>query len=121
MKACSLSARSLVLLCLFALQLQLFASSAIACKHAGAADEGIAQACAMHPGSSAPPGADDTDVMLDCQKCVLALVFGACYQITSASQVGLSIIPSIDVGNDLGHFYDFVLDAPDRPPISLQG
>ena len=120
MKASSLSARSLVLLCFFALQLQLFASSAIACKHAGAVDGGIAEACAMHPGGSAPSGVDDTDVMLDCQKCVLALVFGACYQMTSASQVGLSIIPSIDVGNDLGHFYHFVLDTPSRPPISLQ-
>ena len=114
------SARFLILLCLLALQLQLFASFALACEHAGAVGDGTFGACPLHLGPSAPGGLDTIDAMPDCQKCVLGLSLAVYHQIAPASPVGLFGIPPIEAGSGPKHFYDFFSDRPDRPPISLQ-
>jgi hypothetical protein len=110
----------LVLLCALTLQLQLFASSAMTCKYAGTLDDGTAISCPFHWVAPASQGIDNAGSMLDCQKCVLGFFLSGCHPIGSTYFSSFFRIPHIDVGGDLKHFYDFVPDWPDRPPISLQ-
>lgn len=119
MRAHRSSARFLILLCFFALQMQLFASAAMACKHAGPADGASYSACPVHKIQSSTLGADDQGLILDCQKCVLGLVFGGCH----GTMPGLVTGPAENISEDpsirFKHFYHFVPDRLFRPPISL--
>lgn len=112
--------RTLILLCLLALQAQMVASSAMACKHSRTAGDQTVSVCPFHDGDSAPRGAGDTDEMLDCQKCVLGLFFGVYHPMAPASSVGVTSISPVEAGIAFKHFYHFVPDRLYRPPISLR-
>lgn len=114
-----MSARSIVLLCLLALQLQLFASSAIACRHTVDANDQSAAACVHHLGATISGDVDPADAMLDCQKCVLGLFFGVCHQVASASPAHYGVFRSVEVETGPKHFYRFIPDRSGRPPILL--
>jgi hypothetical protein len=120
MRAHRPSTRILILLCLLALQTQLFASSAMACKHVRTTDDRTASVCPFHEGESASPrAADDTDAMLDCQKCVLGLFFGVYHLIAPTSSIGLADKAPVEAKSGFKHFYRFDPDRLYRPPISL--
>ena len=112
-------ARFLILLCLLTLQVQLLASSTMACKHARA--NGAALSCPLHMGASASADADKADSLLDCQKCALGLFLGCCHQLVSAYWPSPPPISHVKSARGPDHFYHFVPDRMIRPPISLQG
>lgn len=111
-------ARTLILLCLLALQTQLLASSAMGCEHSRAPNGQTGDDC-FHVGDSMPWGADGTDAMLDCQKCVLGLFFGVYHPMVPASSVGRASISPVEAGSGFTHYYLYVPDRLYRPPISL--
>jgi hypothetical protein len=112
------STRILIVLCLLALQAQMVASSAMACKHSRMAGDQTVRVCPYHVGDSVPRGAGDTDEMLDCQKCVLGVFFGVHHPMPPASLVGVTSKPPLGAGIVFKHFYLFVPDRLYRPPIS---
>ena len=114
-----ISTRALILLCLLALQLQLFASSAFACRHAAGASDEIDAACALHLGATDSGRVDPADDMLDCQKCVLGMFSGACHQVASASSSEPGVFRSVEVEAGPKHFYRFIPDRSGRPPTLL--
>lgn len=121
MKVHRLSTRGLILLCLLALQLQIFASSAIACKHARMADEAGVPSCPFHLAGSTLQDFDGSAGMFDCQKCVLVVLFGVYHAVAPSFAVTVVGTSPIEAATNLTHFYHFVPDRLHRPPISLLG
>lgn len=119
MRAQRLSSRLLILLCICILQLQLFASAAMACKHAPPPGDQTVNACPFHTDGAAPRGTADTSSLLDCQKCVLGLFFPLCQSPASADSIGLPEYSALEADSRFTHFYRFTPDLPYRPPISL--
>lgn len=113
--------RGLILLCLLALQMQMFASSAMACKHARLSGDAAVVACHFHSAASPLQNANGDADMLDCQSCVLALLLSGCHAVTPAFAVAVTGTSPIEAGTAVAHFYRFVLDRLHRPPISLLG
>jgi hypothetical protein len=111
--------KALIVLCLLALQVQLLASSTLACKHFRMLDGRTNAVCPYHGGHAAPRGADAVDGMLDCQKCVLALFFSAHHPMPLAPSLGLPLHSPIKAGSGIKHFYRFVPGRLFRPPILL--
>lgn len=122
------SASALSLFCILALQLQLWSSLTMSCAHQGStAAAGDAYACPLHSTESSIAGSEGgsqkaekkAPIVLDCQKCVLALALGACLQ----ADVPLPLVTRtrpVATGIAEKHFYAFVPDALDRPPIRRQ-
>lgn len=108
-------------MCLLALQMQVFASSAMACKHAWAADELETAICPFHLADSPSQAADVSADMLDCQKCVLAILFGVYHAVDPSYGLTVTGVSPIEAASSLTHFYHFVPDGLHRPPISLLG
>lgn len=116
-----MSIKALILLCLLALQLQMFASSAMACKHARMADEAEVPNCPFHLAESIPRDFDGSTDIFDCQTCVLAALFGAYHAVAPSFAVAVDGTSPIEAVTNLTHFYHFVPDRLHRPPISSLG
>jgi hypothetical protein len=112
--------KALILLSLLALQMQLLASWTLPCEHPGAAFSGEDNACPYHLVDDATPrAADAASRVLDCQKCVLALIFGTYHPLSFVPSLGLPTPSPIKSGSGFKHFYRFVPDRLYRPPILL--
>jgi len=131
-------ARVLLALCLLLFQLQLFAASALGCRHAGdaavaGAGDGTVSGCPHHapsgsdpadsvdggPGDAgdpaASPGTDPDTSLTDCAKCALHL--GLSHAMASA---GTADLPHLRPGRSdplsPRHFYQFTPDPLQKPP-----
>ena len=99
----------------------MFASSAMACEHARMGDEAEFPVCPYHLVGSAPQDVDGSADMIDCQKCVLAVLFGVYHSAAPAFAFTVIGASPIEVIANLTHFYHFVPERLHRPPIPLFG
>ena len=93
----------------------------MACKHVRMPEEVGISNCPYHLAESTPQDVDGSGDMLDCQKCVLAVLFGAYHAVSPGFAVTVVGASPIQAVTNLTHFYRFVPDRLHRPPISLLG
>lgn len=104
----------LLILLLLCFQTQTLAALALPCAHGGGADT-AADAC-HQPSAAGKSDAPDSPCF-DCHKCQLGCAFGV-----AALPFGRSVVPVPESGPVTGtvffrHFYRFVPDPLQRPPI----
>lgn len=93
----------------------------MACKYAPIGDKAAVPVCPYHPVESATQDVDGSADMVDCQKCLLAVLFGAYHCATPAFALTVFSASPVEAVTNLTHFYHFVPDRLQRPPIPLFG
>ena len=111
-------AATILTLCLLVMQVQVWASVVLGCRHeAGLAGSAAAIVCPLHQGGALKPD-QEHPTLLDCQKCVLHCVVSVPALTASAPLLPGTSGPQTPVAAKGLHFYCFTPDSPHRPPIS---
>lgn len=111
------TAKSIVLLCLLLLQLQVWASVSLPCLHAPSNASADLSGCPMHGFGDAGAGGDLRSNLYDCHRCVI----GSCLGVVHGMQVSpapLRVLKRVAVVSvPPKHFFQFAPEASFRPPI----
>lgn len=105
-------------LCLLVMQVQVWASAVLGCRHeAGLAGTAAAVVCPLHQAGAMTPEQGHS-TLLDCQKCALHCVVGVPALTASPPLLPGTNEPQTPVAATGLHYYRFTPDSPHRPPIS---
>ena len=112
----------LLMLLVICFQTQAVATMALSCAHSGPGPEVAAPAVCHQPSGSMADTSDTKSperAWIDCQSCHLGCTCGG-FAFLMPIAFGIGSLPdNAAIGLFQGHFYRFVPDLPQRPPISV--
>jgi len=117
MRIPSRPAAIILTLCLVVMQVQVWASAVLGCRHEAGVAGSTTAVCPLHQ-TAAKKQAPGHPTLLDCQKCALHCAVGVSALPASTPLLRDMPRPQLPVPAAGLHFYCFTPDSPHRPPIS---
>ena len=113
------TARILVALCLLIVQAQLFAGSALGCRHLDqSASDPTSAGCPLHAAEALGLDNADSAPLLDCQKCALHCAIGVNAQMAAEIGVLMWQPQARPDRSPERHFYQFTPESSFKPPTA---